>query len=31
MRLCFDSTNAADIPAGSELVMGYIDGFECLV
>lgn len=25
-RRCFDSTTAADIPAGSELVMGYVDG-----
>src|SRR5467141_1794859 len=26
MRHCFDSTKAADIPAGSEFVAGYIDG-----
>jgi hypothetical protein len=26
MRTMFDSTSAADVPAGSELVMGYVDG-----
>lgn len=26
MRRMYDSTKAADIPAGSELVMGYVDG-----